>query len=489
MVVTTAKMAYDVLSQNVYGSATNGITKLYAQLLAAKLNIKSGADPSEVASIITSADNFLATKSYSDWTSLSNSDVNKVSSWHTALDSYNNGMSGPGHCESQEIVPCIDIMKKISVDGGKSWLDADTEATAATKSSSGTVQYKLVVNNCGSVDLANIDIDDAALGINNYIIPFLSAGGTSTITSAQLSKLTVTGQCATAGSFVNIATAKAMYGDVAVSASDSAWLVCNNTNVCIDTTKDISIDGGVTWKSADTQATAPVTTAPHAANYRIIVKNCGSSSLSNVEISDPLLGITAYSVGTLSSGASKTYTSKQIPQLKDPDACATAGTFLNLATVSGMYNGKIVSESDGAWLVCTGTSNGGCSYTQGYWKTHTTYDGIKKRNTTWDKIGENTMFFNTGQSWYEVLMSDPSEGNAYYILAHQYIAAYLNKLSGVDTSAVDAQLKQTAELLDMYDGNPKKMSDVNGSIRTDFINTASVLDQYNNGTIGPGHCK
>lgn len=99
--VATAAQAVSILS--FYGSnnvfdAANGINRLYAQLLAAKLNIKSGANDSVVASVITSADLFLATHNSTSWFTLNRATRNLVNSWQTTLDNYNNGLIGPGHC-------------------------------------------------------------------------------------------------------------------------------------------------------------------------------------------------------------------------------------------------------------------------------------------------------------------------------------------------------------------------------------------------------
>lgn len=79
------------------GSSSNGVVKLYAQLLAAKLNIKNGADPSAVSSVISSADAFLAKNDLNSWTGLSTANKNLVLSWASTLDNYNNGVIGPGH--------------------------------------------------------------------------------------------------------------------------------------------------------------------------------------------------------------------------------------------------------------------------------------------------------------------------------------------------------------------------------------------------------
>jgi hypothetical protein len=130
----------------------------------------------------------------------------------------------------------------------------------------------------------------------------------------------------------------------------------------------------------------------------------------------------------------------------------------------------------------TGT---GCSLTWGYWKTHSEF-GPAPYDNTWAllPIGASTPFFISGQTWYQVLQTDRRGGSAYYILAHQYIAAYLNLLNGADVSVISSQLAQAKALLESY-----KPSDVlSSSTRSTFVSIAYTLDQYNNGNIGPGHC-
>lgn len=90
--------AYDPLGNSSIPDAANGINRLYAQLLAAKLNIKDGAIGFSIASTITAADTFLATNNSSNWASLSRPQRQIVLGWATTLDSYNNGIIGPGHC-------------------------------------------------------------------------------------------------------------------------------------------------------------------------------------------------------------------------------------------------------------------------------------------------------------------------------------------------------------------------------------------------------
>jgi hypothetical protein len=100
--VTTAALAVQLLSfngsNNVF-AASNGINKLYAQLLAAKLNIANGANGSSVASTIAAADAFLANNNSLSWAGLTKAQQATVNGWMSALDDYNNGASGPGHCD------------------------------------------------------------------------------------------------------------------------------------------------------------------------------------------------------------------------------------------------------------------------------------------------------------------------------------------------------------------------------------------------------
>lgn len=96
--VTTALQAVQIFECSTTGGESNGIAKLMRQLLGAKLNIASGASNGDVASVIAAADAFLATHNWMDWDGLSDSEKEMVLDWHSALDDYNNGYTGPGHC-------------------------------------------------------------------------------------------------------------------------------------------------------------------------------------------------------------------------------------------------------------------------------------------------------------------------------------------------------------------------------------------------------
>ncbi|AEV17195.1 hypothetical protein TCCBUS3UF1_21590 [Thermus sp. CCB_US3_UF1] len=127
---------------------------------------------------------------------------------------------------------------------------------------------------------------------------------------------------------------------------------------------------------------------------------------------------------------------------------------------------------------------GGCTLTQGYWKTHSRY-GPAPYDDTWAQIGEDTPFYLSGKGYYQVLWTPPSGGNAYYILAHQFIAARLNILNGAATTpAVDAALAWAHTFFQTY----RPTDSLSKALANQAKGYAATLDSYNNGYIGPGHC-
>jgi len=161
--------------------------------------------------------------------------------------------------------------------------------------------------------------------------------------------------------------------------------------------------------------------------------------------------------------------------------------------------GELTVRND-AWATTndTGTTTGdswsipvtvacqqGCSLTPGYWKTHSE-NGHAPYDDTWLLIGpsgSNTTFL-WGLTYYEAL-STPVAGNAWWTLSRAYVAAYMNGLNGADTSAITATLADAYALLA---ANDPSLGKAKGSTRTDMVELAQVLDAYNNGLIGPGHC-
>lgn len=134
----------------------------------------------------------------------------------------------------------------------------------------------------------------------------------------------------------------------------------------------------------------------------------------------------------------------------------------------------------------------GCTLTQGYWKTHSSYGPASKPDATWNLLpgaaGPNTVFFSSGASWYQVFWTAPA-GNAYYSLAHQYMAARLNILNDASapTSVTDALAAATA-LFGSYTPAQIGALAAKDALRKQFVALAGTLGSYNEGLIGPGHC-
>jgi hypothetical protein len=84
------------------GAGGNGILALAHQLIAAKLNIAAGADGSSVAGAIVSADGMIGSQLIPPFGSGFVS-ASASSSTTATLDSFNKGLSGPGHCSSEAL--------------------------------------------------------------------------------------------------------------------------------------------------------------------------------------------------------------------------------------------------------------------------------------------------------------------------------------------------------------------------------------------------
>jgi hypothetical protein len=120
----------------------------------------------------------------------------------------------------------------------------------------------------------------------------------------------------------------------------------------------------------------------------------------------------------------------------------------------------------------------GCTLTQGYWRTHNSEASVPALQESWP-IAEDTQM--CGMAWLDILHSEPN-GDAWLILAHQYIAARLNVSSGASTTAdVDVAMSSAADYLDAC-----AVSDAD---RDAVLAASELLDAYNNGEVGPGHCE
>lgn len=201
---------------------------------------------------------------------------------------------------------------------------------------------------------------------------------------------------------------------------------------------------------------------------------------------DACINVTDSAVGALGAvcvgDAPKSFQYSLTFGAEGTDVIAACGesSYPNIASFVAANTGATGSD---AWTVTTNmTCAGGCTLTQGYWKTHSSH-GPAPYDAAWAGREDQT-FFSSGMTWYGVFWTPPA-GNPYYNLAHQYMAAYLNKLNGAaSTAAVDGALAEAEALFGAYGPNTAWSK----AQKTTLTRLAGVLDGYNNGLSGPGHC-
>ena len=162
-------------------------------------------------------------------------------------------------------------------------------------------------------------------------------------------------------------------------------------------------------------------------------------------------------------------------------------TFTNEA-VFNTTDSPISTGMDDASVLVHLACGEGCTLTPGYWKTHSEH-GPAPYDANWQNVGplqQDELFFINEQTYYEVLWTPPA-GNSYYILARAYIAAYLNVLNG---ASLPQDVSESMEWAVGFFTNttPDETARLKGKNKKNIVDNARVLDDYNNGEIGPGHC-
>lgn len=138
------------------------------------------------------------------------------------------------------------------------------------------------------------------------------------------------------------------------------------------------------------------------------------------------------------------------------------------------------ASADFTQAVCGCGHPTGCTRTQGYWKS--------KPGVIWPApYSRDAMFFSSGLTWQQILDTPPRGGNAYLILAHQYIAAVLNRASG---ASAPSSLQTIINNARAWFSSGTNLDSCSGSACETQKNWAALLDTYNNGQYpgAPPHC-
>jgi hypothetical protein len=416
--------------------------------------------------------------------------------------------------------PTTEVNATINVDdtNGSSWLFAGTGSVGYTRTftcdlDEGEHTNTATIRETRQSDSATMTLNCYALSVSKTATPSLTRTYTWTIDKStdQTSPVTLS-----SGQVFDVDYSVL----VSASSSDSAWAVSGNISVHnpapIDATltsvNDI-VSSGIN-ASVDCSVGFPYTLAAGA------TLNCTySTALPDASTRTNTVTATLQNTpsGTTSFNGTASVNFSQA-QITEVDECITLDDDLygSLGTVCASQAPKTIKYTDaiGPYTTCglyevvntasfvtsdTGTTGSdsvtvnvdvpcdGCTLTQGYWKTHSDR-GPAPYDDGWMAVGplqEDTPFFNSNRTWYTVFWTPPA-GNAYFNLAHQYMAAKLNLLNGAaSTSAVDAAITGAEALFNAQGPGDVMLS---ATERRAALGFASTLDQYNNGLIGPGHC-
>jgi hypothetical protein len=127
-----------------------------------------------------------------------------------------------------------------------------------------------------------------------------------------------------------------------------------------------------------------------------------------------------------------------------------------------------------ATLPCNPGQN--CTYTQGYWKNH---------SDVWPLQSLTLGAVSYSQLQLLQILNRPAQGNGLLILAHQLIAAKLSIANGADPTAVQQYVINADNMIGGLIVPPIGNGYLSPSQTSELTET---LTEYNEGTIGPGHC-
>lgn len=160
------------------------------------------------------------------------------------------------------------------------------------------------------------------------------------------------------------------------------------------------------------------------------------------------------------------------------------------SVLTGRVGGSGGGATQGQLFLFTNVENvipppqdGGCTYTQGYWKNHSSG---KKFDAGWNDAdigGPNATFYYSGKTWINLFNTAP-KGNAYIILAHQFMAAKLNIENGASPAPAEYALAAT-----FFNTPANTLSFAYSKATQDQLKAwGLVLAGFNEGLTGPGHC-
>lgn len=211
--------------------------------------------------------------------------------------------------------------------------------------STGTaIQWTFAVTNTGDVPLAAVTVSDDRAGAVACPKPTLAPAESMTCTASGV---------ALAGPQRNVAVASGTppCGD-AVTATDASHY--------LGVTPGIGLEKLINGEDADDSGHAVQLVAGSPVLWSFVVTNTGDVALSDVAVTDSVIGAITCPATALDPGDSMTCTASGV---------ADAGLDCDTGTATGTWQATNVTSSDSACYIGTTAGNQGC--TPGYWKNHT----------------------------------------------------------------------------------------------------------------------
>ena len=167
-----------------------------------------------------------------------------------------------------------------------------------------------------------------------------------------------------------------------------------------------------------------------------------------------------------------------------PLDCDTQYSFRAFAHANSTYNRSAFSTT----TTCSTepcVSDGGCTYTQGFWATHGPIP-VGNNQNLWPVTSLTLGSVSYTDLQLLSIFNTPAQGNGLLTLAHQLIAAKLNIADGADPTAIAQAISDADALIGSLVVPP-----VGGGFLAPGVTSTLVqaLTAYNEGVTGPGHCQ
>lgn len=218
-----------------------------------------------------------------------------------------------------------------------------------------------------------------------------------------------------------------------------------------------------TWPASDS---TDLCKASFSGNANQSTYNLGKNQCTSVNIGDNLFD---------NPGASSNCAST-------PLECGTVYAFRSFAHAnSTLFRSNFTTDLFCSTAACVVD---GCTFTQGYWKTHgpiPTGNNSNEWPVTSLTLGTVTYTDLELQSIFD----QPAAGNGLISLAHQLMAAKLNIANGADGTAVAGAIASADALIGGLVVPPVGTGSLSNSA-TSSLN--ATLTSFNEGATGPGHC-